>query len=292
MLFQQPQPQPVDGAHPRVTLSTSSMFPESTASTFECAADLGYDGVEVMVGMDSVSADIDQVAALAEYHQMPVTSVHAPCLLVTPNVWGTDPWGKLDRSGEAARRFGSHIIVVHPPFRWQRDYSAGFEAGIARLNAEEANQAAGVTYAVENMYPWRTPAGKFLAYAPDWDPTLRAYDHLTLDLSHASTSRMDSVEYVRAWGRRLAHLHLTDGSGSFKDEHLLPGEGDQRSFEVVRDAVSRGFNGDVVLEVNTHRFDNRSDRQDALARCLDGTRDAVAEGMASRTGARAMSGSN
>ncbi|AMS05262.1 sugar phosphate isomerase/epimerase [Acidipropionibacterium acidipropionici] len=274
-----------------MTLSTSSMYPESTASTFECASELGYDGVEVMVGMDQVSADLDQVEALSHYHEMPVTSVHAPCLLVTPNVWGTDPWGKLDRSGEAARRFGSRVIVVHPPFRWQRDYSSAFEAGIARLNADERNRAAGVIYAVENMYPWRTPAGKFLAYAPDWDPTLRSYDHLTLDLSHASTGRMEALDYVRAWGRRLAHIHLTDGSGSFKDEHLLPGEGDQRSFEVVREAVAHGFNGDVVLEVNTRRFASRSDRQDALGHCLEGTRDAVAEGMASRTGARAMSGS-
>ncbi|MCI1748061.1 MAG: sugar phosphate isomerase/epimerase [Acidipropionibacterium sp.] len=265
-----------------MTLSTSSMYPESTASTFECASQLGYDGVELMVGIDAVSSDIDQVAALADYHRMPVTSVHAPCLIVTPNVWGTDPWGKLVTSGEAARRFGSHVIVVHPPFRWQRDYAARFEAGIAELNAAPENKEAGVVYAVENMYPWRTPAGKFLAYAPDWDPTLRSYDHLTLDLSHASTAHKEAIEYVRGWGRRLAHLHLTDGSGSFKDEHLLPGEGTQRSWEVVRDAVGRGFGGDIVIEVNTRRFSSRSDRQDALGGVLEQTRAAVAEGLASR----------
>lgn len=265
-----------------MTLSTSSMYPESTASTFECASQLGYDGVEVMVGMDAVSAEIDDVEALAEYHQMPVTSVHAPCLIVTPNVWGTDPWGKLVTSGEAARRLGAHVIVVHPPFRWQRDYAARFEAGIAELNAEPQNRAAGLVYAVENMYPWRTPAGRFLAYAPDWDPTLRSYDHLTLDLSHASTAQVDALEYVRSWGPRLAHIHLTDGSGTFKDEHLMPGEGSQRSWEVVRDAVGRGFDGDVVIEVNTHRFTSRALRQDALGRVLEQTRAAVAEGLQSR----------
>ncbi|WP_257476987.1 sugar phosphate isomerase/epimerase family protein [Acidipropionibacterium jensenii] len=265
-----------------MTLSTSSMYPEATASTFECASQLGYDGVELMVGMDSVSADIDQVVALSDYHRMPVTSVHAPCLIVTPNVWGTDPWGKLATSGEAARRFGAHLIVVHPPFRWQRDYATRFEAGIAELNAAPENKEAGVIYAVENMYPWRTPAGKFLAYAPDWDPTMRSYDHLTLDLSHASTAHKQSLDLVRSWGPRLAHLHLTDGSGSFKDEHLLPGEGTQRAWEVVRDAVGRGFDGDVVIEVNTHRFTSRADRQDALGRILEQTRRAVAEGMASR----------
>ena len=33
----------------RVSLSTSSVYPGSTASAFEAAARLGYDGVELMV---------------------------------------------------------------------------------------------------------------------------------------------------------------------------------------------------------------------------------------------------
>ena len=35
-------------AHPTVALSTSSVWPESTAVAFEVAARLGYDGVELM----------------------------------------------------------------------------------------------------------------------------------------------------------------------------------------------------------------------------------------------------
>ena len=39
----------------RIGLSTSSVYPETTAAAFEPAASLGYDGVEVMVGTDSTS---------------------------------------------------------------------------------------------------------------------------------------------------------------------------------------------------------------------------------------------
>lgn len=265
-----------------MTLSTTSVYPESTASGLEYAATLGFDGAELMVGTDPVAADVDHVESLAAHHGVSVTSVHAPCLLVTPNVWGTEPWGKVERSIAAARQLGSRVVVVHPPFRWQRDYAATFESRIAELGDDPATREAGIVLAVENMYPWRTPAGRFLAYAPDWDPTLRSYDHLTLDLSHASTSRLDSRTLVRRWGPRLAHIHLTDGTGTFRDEHLLPGEGDQHAWEVVRDAVARGFDGDIVLEVNTRRFSSRSQRQDALARTLADTRRAVAEGMAAR----------
>ena len=40
---------------PLVTLSTASTYPESTAASFEIAARLGYDGLEVMVLTDAVS---------------------------------------------------------------------------------------------------------------------------------------------------------------------------------------------------------------------------------------------
>lgn len=248
----------------QVLLSTTSVYPERTGSGFELAASLGYDGVELMVGIDPVASDIDHMVSLRDYHQIPVHAVHAPCLLVTQNTWGSDPWAKLDRSAEAAHRLGADVVVVHPPFRWQREYARGFVEGIRRLN-----ETTGITFAVENMYPWRTPrTGSFQAYAPAWDPTELPYEHLVLDLSHASTARRQSLDYVQSWGERLRHVHLTDGSGSLKDEHLLPGEGDQRAFELLQELRRRRFGGHVVLEVNTRRQASRAEREQALARSL------------------------
>ena len=75
-----------------VALSTASVYPETTATAFEMAVRLGYDAVEVMVGIDETSQDIAQVKHLSEYHEIPVCAVHAPCLLITQRVWGSDPW--------------------------------------------------------------------------------------------------------------------------------------------------------------------------------------------------------
>ena len=86
----------------RVGLSTSSAYPESTAAAFELARDLGYDGVEVMVGTDATSQDTDALLALVDHYEVPVLSIHAPCLLITQRVWGTDPWAKLQRAQQAA----------------------------------------------------------------------------------------------------------------------------------------------------------------------------------------------
>lgn len=254
-----------------VSLSNSSVFPESTASCFELAASLGFDGVEVMVGVDDTSADVAALLKLSRHHGVPVVSVHAPNLLVTQNVWGSDPWGKLERSGEAAAALGCEVVVVHPPFRWQKSYARGFVEGIAELNRRHAP----VRYCVENMYPWGTGGRGFQAYLPDWDPTDLGYEHLTLDLSHASVARQRSIDHVRAWGPRLAHVHLTDGTGKQIDEHLLPGEGDQDAWGVLGELARSGFTGQVVVEINTRRSASRGERAELLRTCLEQIRAAL-----------------
>lgn len=253
-----------DGEGLRVVLSSSSVYPESTAAAFALASRLGYHGVEIMVGTDSISADPDALAELASYHQMPVTAIHAPTLLLTQRVWGTDPWAKLEKAGEVAATLGAPVVVVHPPFRWQRNYASVFTDGIRRL---EANT--GLIYAVENMYPWRGPGGgEVRAYAPSWDSSLLDCDHLTLDLSHAAIARQHSVELVRDWGERLAHVHLTDGTDGPTDQHLLPGEGDQDPGAVIDELVRSGYPGQVVVEVSTRGM-TRQERIAALQRTVD-----------------------
>ncbi|MHC8497171.1 MAG: sugar phosphate isomerase/epimerase, partial [Actinomycetes bacterium] len=96
-----------------VALSSSSVYPESTAAAFEIAAALGYDGVEVMVMNDATSQDSVALRQLREHYQVPIIALHAPCLLVTQRVWGTDPWGKLIKAQQAAELLDAKTVVVH-----------------------------------------------------------------------------------------------------------------------------------------------------------------------------------
>lgn len=231
-------------------LSSSSVYPESTAAAFEIAAATGYDGVEVMVGVDSMSQDSTVLRNLVQHYQVPILSLHAPCLLVTQRVWGTDPWGKLVTADEVAQLVGAETVVVHPPFRWQRDYAKKFEAGIAELNLNSP-----VTFTVENMYPWRAGRGSLPAYAPDWDVRKHDYSSLTLDFSHTAVSRTDPRDMIRDLGSRLDHIHLADGTDSAADEHLVPGRGTQplpESLAMLRDS---GFDGTVITEIATRSAD-------------------------------------
>lgn len=248
----------------RVTMSTSSVYPLGPEAAFETAARLGYDGVEVMVLGDPLTQDAGLLNRWSQVYGVPVLSIHAPCLLVTQRVWGTsEPWVKLDRSIDLADQVGAEVVVLHPPFRWQRDYAAAFVDGIA-----EREDTTGMPLAIENMFPWRARNTDVQAYLPAWDPVPQPYDNVTLDLSHTATAGSDVLAMQAALGERLAHVHLADGSGSFLDEHLVPGRGSQPCDEFLARLPDMGYDGLVCLEVGTRKLspeDRELDLVEALA---------------------------
>jgi sugar phosphate isomerase/epimerase len=234
----------------RVALSTASVYPDGCAAAFDLAERLGYDGVEVMVWTDPVTQEAGALRALADLHGTPVVSVHAPTLLLTQRVWGPDPWAKVDRSLELAHDVGADTVVLHPPFRWQRDYAVDFVDGVALREHDS-----GLALAVENMFPWRARNREMLAYLPHWDPVDQPFDHVTLDLSHTATAGSDAMAMAHALDERLTHIHLADGSGSSRDEHLVPGRGTQPCGELLEHLAGNGFDGSIVVEVGTRRLD-------------------------------------
>ncbi|MFC3994546.1 sugar phosphate isomerase/epimerase family protein [Nocardiopsis sediminis] len=251
-----------------VVLSTASVYPEKTPAAFEIAARLGYDGIEVLVSSDPVSQDIDMLRRLSDYHRIPILAVHSPCLIITQRVWGRDPWGKLIRSKQMAEALGAKTIVVHPAFRWQRDYAREFENGIARMQDETD-----VVFAVENMYPVHMRDKEVVPYAPSWNPLDRDYPDVTLDLSHTAMSRSDAMDMAHKLGGRLSHVHMADGTGGQNlDEHLIPGRGAQPCAELLEHLAATGYEGQIVLEVSTRKAPDRESRQLELAEALAFTR--------------------
>ena len=166
-----------------------------------------------------------------------------------------------------ARTVGAGVVVVHPPFRWQRDYARGFVDGIAQIE-----NRTGVAFAVENMYPWRTSRREMEMYVPGWDPSEEEYANTTIDLSHSAVSRSDPVAMARRLGDRLRHIHMTDGTGSAKDEHLVPGRGTQPVAELLEHLAAVDFAGHVVVEINTRKAGNREARELDLVEALAFTR--------------------
>ncbi|MEV0434414.1 MULTISPECIES: sugar phosphate isomerase/epimerase family protein [Nocardia] len=262
-------------------LSTASVYPENTQAAFRYAAELGYDGIELMVWAEPASQNIDTVQSYAKRYGVRVLAVHAPCLLISQRVWGADPVAKLERSVRAAEALGADTVVVHPPFRWQRRYARGFAEQVGELEAHHP-----VKVAVENMFPMRAdtlfregavrrlerragPGRAVSAFSPSYDPTDTGFDHYTLDLSHTATAGTDALELARRMGEGLVHLHLADGRGAAHDEHLVPGDGTQPCAQLCEYLVDTGFRGHAVAEINTQNARTTAARSALLARTLE-----------------------
>jgi sugar phosphate isomerase/epimerase len=122
---------------------------------------------------------------------------------------------------------------------------------------------------VENMYPWRASGKRGMEmYLPGWDPSEENYANTTIDLSHAAIAQSDVIAMSGRLGKRLRHVHLTDGSGSAKDEHLVPGRGVMRAADFLRHLGTVDFEGHVVLEINTRRAAGREEREADLVESL------------------------
>lgn len=258
-------------ASPPVLFSSAAFFARPLSWTFRLAAECGYGGIEVMVTKDPESQDPGRIKALSEEFGLAVGALHAPCLLLTRKVWGTDPVGKIIRSVEVAADADVPVVVVHPPYRWQRAYRRWLVNDLPELE-----RRTGVAVAVENMFPVRV-AGRGLTFHSNQDlDALEGLHHLALDTSHAAVAQHDPIAVRRRFGDRLRHVHLSDNAGKGWDSHLPPGDGVLDLDSFLGDLASSDYNGAVSLEVDLRPSLGHAGRlADVMVRMRERTEDAL-----------------
>src|SRR6266508_689077 len=110
---------PVSVIAPRLLLSTAPFYRVPLRDALRIVSGAGYRAVEVMVTNDPTTQDPHLLRQAAEDYGVTVDVIHAPFLLITRRVWGTDPLGKIYRSVQLAEEVGAEVVVVHQPYRWQ-----------------------------------------------------------------------------------------------------------------------------------------------------------------------------
>jgi sugar phosphate isomerase/epimerase len=234
---------------PRLLFSTAAFFARPLADTFKLVADCGYSGVEVMVTKDPASQDGVTMRTLARQHGLEIGAIHAPSLLLTRRVWGSDPIGKIDRAILEARDAGVTLVVMHPAYRWQTSYRRWLRDELPTLEAET-----GITVGIENMFPVHVGSHPLMLHANQDLDDLEGIPHLVLDTSHAAVARHDLVDVRRRFDSRLRHVHLSDNAGRGWDSHLPPGQGVLELDPFLDDLVASGFDGTISLEVDLRRY--------------------------------------
>jgi sugar phosphate isomerase/epimerase len=234
-------------ARPRLLFSTAPFFRQPLREAFRHAAAAGFDAVEVMVTQDPSTQEAHRIRDLSQEFGLRVEAIHAPFLLITRRVWGTDPVTKIYRAVQLAEQTGTPLVVVHPPYRWQVRYRRWCESELAEFSART-----GVTVAVENMFPVKLPGERGLTFHASQElEDLDTYPFLVLDTSHAAVSGIDIRAAYTRYRDKLQHVHLSNNAGKGWDSHLpVYEDGVLPLSEFLGDIVQDGFAGAVSLELD------------------------------------------
>jgi sugar phosphate isomerase/epimerase len=244
-------------------MSTAPFFRYPLREAFRRAREAGFDAVEVMVTADPATQDARSITELAEHFGLTVAALHAPFLLLTRRVWGTDPVGKIYRATQVAEGAGIPLVVVHPPYKWQVRYRRWVEHHLT----EYAGRA-GITIAVENMFPLKIRGDRGLRFHASQDfEDLDRYTHLALDTSHLAVAGYDPVEAYRRYRTKVLHFHLSNNAGKGWDSHLPVDEGVLALDDLLDEVVADGFAGTISLELDLRAYlDDEEATREVLVR--------------------------
>ncbi|HXF57106.1 MAG TPA: sugar phosphate isomerase/epimerase [Actinomycetota bacterium] len=236
-----------DAPGPRLLCSTAPFFRQPLREAFRHIAAAGYDAVEVMVTQDPATQEPHLLRDLARQFGLSVEAIHAPFLLVTRRVWGTEPTAKVYRAVHLAESVGARLVVIHPPYRWQTRFRRWVESRLV-----DFSERTGVTVAVENMFPIPLPGQRSVRlHAPTDFEDVEPLPHLVLDTSHAAVAGLDIQAFFRRHHDRIRHLHLSNNAGRGWDSHLpvhVPGVLPLEDF--LSHVVSNSFAGSLALELD------------------------------------------
>ncbi|HEV2754225.1 MAG TPA: sugar phosphate isomerase/epimerase family protein [Actinomycetota bacterium] len=238
---------------PRVQCSTGPFWAFSLEVAMDALAEAGFQEIELMVTRDPRTQDPEIPRRLAEERGLRIASVHGPFLVITKNVWGLDPIGKIKRGAEMCKAVGADTMIVHPPYFWEREYTRWVDK-----QAEAFEAQTGVTVAVETMYPVWVAGRKLRAYR--WlDPRelVQACHRVVMDTSHVTVARGDILDAYQVLAPKLVHLHLSDNAGDGRDGHLSLGDGILPIDRLLAELRRTRYSGAVSLELSVSRFVER-----------------------------------
>jgi len=233
---------------PKLQLSTAPFYRVPLREALRIAAAAGYRSVEVMVTNDPATQDPKLLNEAAEANDIAIEAIHAPFLLITRRVWGTDPLGKIYRSVQLAEEVGAGIVVVHPPYRWQVRYRKWITDNLAEFSART-----GVTVAVENMFPVKLPGERGVSFHSAQEmEELDRNPYMVLDTSHAAVAGLDIGDVYGRYRDKLVHVHLSNNAGKGWDSHLpvYAENGVLDVAEFLQRVAAEGFAGSIALELD------------------------------------------
>lgn len=226
-----------------VIFSTGSLYPFGLDRVYGWAAEVGYDGVEIMMDDRWDTHQDAYLDHLAGKYGIPILALHPP---LREGVWRLEPGETLIRAAKLAARIGGEekevVVPAHPP-------PPGRPLQRWREGALKEARGTGMPVAVENMPKGRGrvfSVGRKSCYLPEH---LAGLGDVTLDTSHVGASGIDLIETWEGLRDQLRHVHLSDSNITGRDDHRLPGKGKLPLKEFLGELGGSDYPGTVSLEL-------------------------------------------
>ena len=238
--------QPAERA--RVSFSTGTFYHRSPRYSFDLAHDLGFDGVELVVGPNLVRDGGDATLADSQATGVPVLSVHPPFFPIPG--WSRAPADAIPRLVAGAESLGAELCVVHTPaiaqassprfYEFAAAVRAGAKSDVVNLTIESSqvnrNARRHVLDDLAEMMKFAVDAGC----------------GVTLDTSHVGANGQDLLTCYEIVRPALRNVHLSDIAwrGSRPRTHLQPGQG-MLALRPFLAALARDqYRGLITLEIH------------------------------------------
>lgn len=237
----------------QISLSTGSLFTLPLPRIFEFAAEVGFDGVELIINQEFQK--INPVKLIRSLQKTAtIHSIHAPFMPL--DGWG-GPADSLRRCVALAAECGIPLVNFHPP-SWM-GLEIGFWRWLYSINdfQQEIGMDGLVTVTIENM-PW---IGKMKINPNILSNTQRMIDFLrehnlflTFDCTHMGSGKTNFINdfYLLYETGRIKNIHFSDyGHGR---EHLLPGHGMLPLTRFLNHLRNTDYQSTVTLELDPSEF--------------------------------------
>jgi len=240
----------------QISFSTGTFYHRPLSYSLKLARDLGYDGVEVVLGVGYLLGSVGPLRRVLKRSGVRALSVHPP-FYPFPG-WSRDPQISVPRAVGVARALGAGVCVAHtiyisgPDSPRGRYFGAALEAGAA---AGAATGDGAVTLAVEsNQYNRRRHRRYYL------DDLRRLVEYaqahgcaITFDTCHAGANGEDVLEDYAIVRPVLCNIHLSDtilGADGVIHTHVTPGSGALPLKELLATLAQDGYDGLITMELH------------------------------------------
>lgn len=254
----------------QIGLSTAAYY--GRLETEEAAAKVAALGLPCCeVFLETFSEYSPQFGALvkANLGDTRAVSIHAKTQHFESDIYGQSPrqradaFGLMERFLDAGKVLGAHVYVYHGPARIRggRPGFGAWDEGITRAMAMARARGIDLSWEVVSWCHLRMPelVGAFRKQWPDL--------HYVLDIKQVHEMGQDPMDYIRAMGDRLRHVHVLDFAANGR--LVLPGQGvfDFRAF--ARALRDNGYTGDVILEPYADVIPNDAALMESIAYLRD-----------------------